>query len=184
MLTFLRDLLAHAEWANAVFFHTWGKSPARDHEEMRQRVGHVVGVQDGFLAVLRGEAPGFPPGGPPPTFEELKSRAEASHAGLRALVGSLDAEALARTVRVPWFPDPPCVITVAQALVQAAMHTQHHRGQLMTRLKDFGGEPKNVDWVIWLQRTAATRGSCGPQVPSGCPRREHADVCGCRPVPA
>src|SRR5438128_2075532 len=27
MLAFLRDLLAHAEWANAVFFHTWGKSP-------------------------------------------------------------------------------------------------------------------------------------------------------------
>jgi hypothetical protein len=20
----------------------------------------------------------------------------------------------------------------------------------MTRLKDFGGEPKNVDWIIWL----------------------------------
>jgi uncharacterized damage-inducible protein DinB len=39
---------------------------------------------------------------------------------------------------------------VAQALVQAAMHTQHHRGQCMTRLKDFGGEPVNVDWIIWL----------------------------------
>src|SRR5690348_10545777 len=52
MLSFLRDLLAHAEWANAVFFHAWGKSPARDHEEMRQRVGHVVGVQQAFLAML------------------------------------------------------------------------------------------------------------------------------------
>ena len=49
-----------------------------------------------------------------------------------------------------WFPDPPCIITVAEALVQVAMHSQHHRGQLMTRLKDFGGEPKNVDWIIWL----------------------------------
>ena len=57
---------------------------------------------------------------------------------------------MARTVRIPWFPDPPCVITVAEALVQVAMHTQHHRGQCMTRLKDFGGEPKNVDWIIWL----------------------------------
>jgi hypothetical protein len=37
MLTFLRDLIAHAEWANAVFFHVWGKSPARDHEELRFR---------------------------------------------------------------------------------------------------------------------------------------------------
>ena len=22
----------------------------------------------------------------------------------------------------------------------------------MTRLKDFGGEPKNTDWIIWLWR--------------------------------
>ena len=150
MLNHLSDLAAHAEWANAVFFHAWGKSPAREHEEMRRRVGHVVGVQDGFLAVLRGEAPGRPPDGPPPSFDELKARAVASHAGLRAFVGSLTPEAGERQVRIPWFPDPPCVITVAEALVQVAMHTQHHRGQCMTRLKDFGGEPKNVDWIIWL----------------------------------
>ena len=60
-------------------------------------------------------------------------------------------------VRIPWFPDPPCVIAVSEALVQVAMHSQHHRGQCMTRLKDFGGEPKNVDWIIWLwkQKPAA-----------------------------
>jgi uncharacterized damage-inducible protein DinB len=150
MLDHLRDLLAHAEWANAVFFHAWGKSPARDHEEMRRRVGHIIGVQAGFLAVLRGEPPGGPPAGPPASYDELKARAETCHAGLRDLAAGLDDAALARTVRIPWFPDPPCVITVAQALVQAAMHTQHHRGQCMTRLKDFGGEPKNVDWIIWL----------------------------------
>jgi uncharacterized damage-inducible protein DinB len=157
MLTFLRDLLAHAEWANAVFFHAWAKSPARDHEEMRRRVGHIIGVQDGFLMILRGEKPGMPPDGPPPSFDALKSRAVASHAGLREFAAALEPEALARTVRVPWFPEPPCVLAVGEALVQVAMHTQHHRGQCMTRLKDFGGEPKNVDWIIWLwkQKPAA-----------------------------
>ena len=146
----LSDLMAHAEWANAVFFNAWGKSPARDNEEMRQRVGHVVGVQDGFLAVLRSQSAGRPPEGPPPTFEQFKTKAQASHKGLRDFASSLDENGLARTVRIPWFPDPPCVISVAEALVQAAMHTQHHRGQLMTRLKDNGGEPTNVDWIIWL----------------------------------
>jgi uncharacterized damage-inducible protein DinB len=150
MLSFLRELMGHAEWANAVFFHTWGKSPARDHEELRQRVGHIIGVQHGFLSVLRGEAPGSPPGGPPPSYDDLKARAVACHAGLRDYVSALPAEALAEKVRIPWFPDPPCVITRSEALVQAAMHSQHHRGQCMTRLKDFGGEPKNVDWIIWL----------------------------------
>jgi uncharacterized damage-inducible protein DinB len=150
MFDHLRDLLAHAEWANAVFFHIWNKSPAREHEEMRQRVGHLIGVQEGFLAVLRGGDPGVPPDGPPPMFSALKERAVSSHTGLREFIGMLDEAALARTVQIPWFPAPPCIIRVDQALVQVAMHTQHHRGQLMTRLKDFGGEPKNVDWIIWL----------------------------------
>jgi uncharacterized damage-inducible protein DinB len=150
MLSILRDLLAHAEWANAVFFHTWAKSPARDHEELRQRVAHIVGVQQGFLSILRGEPPGMPPGGPPPSFDELKSWAEKSHTALRAFAADLQEAGLSRTVRIPWFPEPPCVVTVGEALVQVAMHTQHHRGQCMTRLKDHGGEPKNVDWIIWL----------------------------------
>ncbi len=152
MLAFLRDLLAHSEWANAVFFHAWARSPARDHEELRSRVAHVLGVQQGFLAVFHGEPPGGPPGGPPPSFAELKKGAETGHAALRAFAAGLDEGGLARTVHIPWFPEPPCVITVAEALVQVALHTQHHRGQCMTRLKDFGGEPKNVDWIIWLWR--------------------------------
>ena len=149
MLPFLRDLLAHAEWANAVFFHAWGKSPARDREELRSRVAHILGVQQGFLSILRGEPPGMPPDGPPSTFEELNARAETCHAGLLEFTASLQPDGLSRTVCIPWFPDPPCIISVAEALVQVAMHTQHHRGQLMARLKDLGGKPVNVDFIIW-----------------------------------
>ena len=70
MLTFLRDLLAHAEWANAVFFHAWAKSPARDHEEMRRRVDHILAVQHGFLSMLRGQGAVQPPDGPPLGFPD------------------------------------------------------------------------------------------------------------------
>jgi uncharacterized damage-inducible protein DinB len=150
MLTLLRDLLAHAEWANAIFFDIWGQSPARDHEEIRRRMGHVVGVQQGFLAVLRGQTPGGPPGGSLQSFEELKTRAQNCHDGLCEFGAGLNSAILTNTVVIPWFRDPPCEVTVAEAIVQVAMHSQHHRGQCMTRLKDFGGEPKNVDWIIWL----------------------------------
>ncbi len=150
MESFLLDLMAHAEWANAVFFNAWAKSPARDHEEMRTRLGHIVGVQHAFLSILQGEQPKAPPGGPPPTFEDLKARAQTSHQRLRSFTATLDLETLSRKIQIPWFPDPPCVITVGEALVQVAMHTQHHRGQCMTRLKDFGGQAKNVDWILWL----------------------------------
>jgi uncharacterized damage-inducible protein DinB len=152
MLDHLRNLLAHGEWANAVFFHQWGKSPARDQEELRRRLEHVGMVQEAFLSVLGGESPRFAAEGPPPSFEDLQARIAVSHAGLAEFAAALEENDLERTVRIPWFPEPPCEITVAQALTQVVMHTQHHRGQCMTRLKDAGGEPKNVDWIIWLWR--------------------------------
>ena len=150
MESFVRDLMAHSEWADAVFFHAWAKSPARDHEEMRTRVAHIVGVQGAFKSMFKGETPAPPPGGAPPSHEELQRLAQSGHVDLRAFTEGADTDALRQTLRIPWFPDPPCVIAVGEALVQVAMHTQHHRGQCMTRLKDLGGQPKNVDWIIWL----------------------------------
>ena len=160
MESLVSDLMAHSEWANAVFFHAWEKSPARDHEEMQRRVGHIIGVQRAFLSIFRGETPVGPPVGPPPPYEELKALAQSSHNELRAFLASASATELNETVKIPWFPDPPCLISVNDAVVQVAMHTQHHRGQCMTRLKDFGGEAKNVDWIIWLwQQKPAARWS-------------------------
>ncbi|HMP03907.1 MAG TPA: DinB family protein, partial [Gemmatales bacterium] len=148
MLPLLRNLLAHCEWANGVFFHAWGKSPARDHEEMRRRLDHLVGVQQGFLAVFRGERPGGPPDGPPDSYDGLKARAQTCHAGLAVFAAGLTPDGLTRPVHIPWFGEPPLHIAVADALVQLCMHSQHHRGQCMTRLKDHGGEPKNVDYIV------------------------------------
>lgn len=157
MTDFLRDLLSHAEWANAVFFHTWGKSPARDHEDLRRRMDHLIGVQHGFAQLLRGEPPGGPKDGPPSTYGELLAWAPRCHAQWNQLMGEVDEGALSRRIHIPWFGDPEFSVTARDAIVQVAMHSQHHRGQCMTRLRELGGEPKNVDWIIWLwkQKPAA-----------------------------
>ena len=149
MTALLKDLLSHQAWADAMFFHAWGKSAGRDDLDLRTRTGHLVDVQEGFLGILRGELPG-PEERPVPEFGDLKARCRAGHEAFQALARGLDEAALARVVRVPWFPDPPCLVTVAEALAQVCLHTQHHRAQNMTRLKTLGGGPKNVDYIIWL----------------------------------
>ncbi len=69
---------------------------------------------------------------------------------LKALGRGLDEASLAKPVRIPWFPDPPCVIPVSDALLQVCLHSQHHRGQSMARLRALGAAPENVDYIIWL----------------------------------
>lgn len=149
MVALLKDLLGHQAWADAVFFHAWGKSGAREDGELRARVDHQVAVQEAFLKLLDGGVPDLAEG-PTPEFEGLKARCVAAHGALRALAQGLDDGALARIIRVPWFPDPPCQIPVSDALVQVCLHSQHHRGQNMSRLKALGAAPKNVDYIIWL----------------------------------
>lgn len=145
----MRDLLGHQAWADAMFFRAWQGSGHQEDEDLRTRIDHLVATQEVFLQVLKGAEVTLTEH-PLPTFQELKARCEASHQVFQALGLGLDAPALARQVSVPWFPDPPCVVSVFDALLQVCMHSQHHRGQCMARLKALGAAPKNVDYLIWI----------------------------------
>jgi uncharacterized damage-inducible protein DinB len=149
MLGPLKDLLNHQAWADAVFFRAWAASGAQEDKELRTIVDHMVRVQEAFLGVLKGQAGPFAEH-PLPEFPELKAHSEAAHEVFKALGHNLDQASLERTVRVPWFPDPPCVIPVSDALLQVCLHSQHHRGQCMARLRALGAAPKNVDYLIWV----------------------------------
>jgi uncharacterized damage-inducible protein DinB len=150
LLDHLRDIHAHMAWADAVWFHTWGGSGFQDDPDLLQRAQHCADIQAAFLMVLRGEDVVFPADRPAPEFGRLRSSTRANHQAFSALFAATAPGDLARTVLVPWFPGPPpCHVTVAEALTQVAMHTQHHRGQSMTRLRNLGGKPRNVDYIIW-----------------------------------
>lgn len=145
----LRDMHEHMAWADAVWFDTWGKSGFGEDEDLRQRWRHISDVHNAFLMVVRGEEVTFASDAPLPGFQELQVRTRALHEAYKALFAHLLPEELGREVLIPWFPGPPCLITLDEALTQVAMHSQHHRGQLMSRLKALGGKPRNVDYIIW-----------------------------------
>ena len=157
-LSYVREVLAHSEWADSVFFDAWGKSPCRDHEEMRRRASHMRDVRHAFRSMLSGGPPIYPAAGEPPSHDQLRQLTADSHAELRAFVDTVPAGAGSKMIHIPFFPDPPCVISILEGLTQVALHTQHHRGQCMTRLGEMGGRPENVDWIIWLwQKKPAPR---------------------------
>lgn len=145
----IKDLLSHQAWADARYFWAWEASGAFDDEDLRTRTNHLVATQEAFLQVLKGDAVVLPEQALP-GLPVLKARCEASHLVFQALGRGLDEAALGRIVRVPWFPEPPCLISVSDALLQVCLHTQHHRGQCMARIRAVGAAPMNVDYIIWL----------------------------------
>jgi uncharacterized damage-inducible protein DinB len=151
MLPMIRDLYAHQAWADAQMWHYFGATAAaHTDKKVLELLGHTHAVQRFFLSAVQDE---------PLTREELTKemplpdlrdsyRQYHDHAD-RALSKMRDSRLKNRVV-VPWFPDfQP---TVSDVLTQTVMHTQHHRAQILMLLRQLGGDPKPVDYIVWASK--------------------------------
>jgi uncharacterized damage-inducible protein DinB len=153
MLDTLRDLAGHLRWADAVALHALEKCPAALAEkDVLERLDHSATTALYFTKLLRGETVSRPPEGIP-AYAEIKAKVRGAGDGLAAWLSSASEADLDRAVAVPWFKDRPEGFLASEALLQAILHTQHHRAQTMTRLKQLGGEAKNVDYIIWVWKS-------------------------------
>ncbi|MCY4024828.1 MAG: damage-inducible protein DinB [Acidobacteria bacterium] len=152
----LRQLCAHMEWADAkVWSAILAAEEARDDARLRDKLRHLHETQQQYLGMWTGR--------PPRSAESADSLAavhewaQPFYAAARSFVDATGAEAMAGTVsgvfaeRMQHYLGPPQgTVTLADTVVQVVTHTTHHRGQVMTRLREIGGEPPLVDYVIWL----------------------------------
>jgi uncharacterized damage-inducible protein DinB len=152
MLQHIRDLFGHQAWADAVFFESWNSAQgALEDEDLRRRTSHIIMTQRGFLKLVRGEEAVRPPDLGTPGFLQLKTESMSNNSAFAFFLEDVADDQLSLKIKIPWFQDPPCSVSVADALVQAVMHTQHHRAQNLARLRQLGGVPANVDWILWLR---------------------------------
>src|SRR5215472_4855360 len=147
----LHDLYRHQAWADAEHWRAIAAfDMARNDNVIRKRLHHIHLVQYAFQWSVGDRS--APPRITTPdiSFEDLCQYARAFHAGVEPYFETLTDERLSSLIQMQWFQDPPLSISVAEALTQCVMHSQHHRGQNASRLRELGGEPPNVDYVVWL----------------------------------
>jgi len=158
MTTYLHELYAHQEWADAEQWRAFEAHPAALADRaIRERLHHIYLVQSAFLWVVRDPTAKFTitKAEDYPNLADLKAFARKGHAEWAAMLGGLNEARLAETVEVPWF-QPPLKISVRHALTQAAMHSHYHRGQNATRLRELGGVPPGTDFIEWLRQGQPT----------------------------
>lgn len=151
----LRDLFRHQEWADTLVLSATRSQPgAAEDADLRKRLHHIAGVQRAFLALILDrpfdvaaemQVPG--------THEELERLFREAHADAAGLLDRLDEAGLAAEMKMPWIPG--LRLQVGQGLLQAVMHSQHHRGQCAMRLRELGGAPPMVDYIFWLKEQQA-----------------------------
>lgn len=149
----LRDLYGHQVWADAEHFRAIGAHPAaRDDKAIRVRLHHIALVQRAFLWMVgdRQEAFVITKAEDYSSFDAVRAYACEHHGRLGAAIAALTEHRLAESIVVPWFNDPPLSLSVAEALMQGALHSHYHRAQNATRLRELGGEPPPIDYIVWL----------------------------------
>jgi uncharacterized damage-inducible protein DinB len=95
-----------------------------------------------------------------PTFEELPPMmtwARRFHDAAAEYVAAQTPGSLAEPLPVAWasmveqaIGRPPGITSRGDTVLQAAMHTHYHRGQVNMRLRELGETPPLVDYIAWV----------------------------------
>ena len=153
----LLDLYRHMEWADAaVWTSVLASGAGRSDVPIRESLYHLHMVQRAFLRTWRGE----PRDAPYPTFEDTPSMMEWVRSYYTMVFDQLETlndERLSWQMPLPWatmveraLGRPPHATTVGETVLQVALHSTYHRGQINARLRAVGGEPPLVDYIAWL----------------------------------
>jgi uncharacterized damage-inducible protein DinB len=153
----ITDLYRHMEWADAA---VWAAVLASENgtvdAKLRQYLNHLHLVQHAFLRSWRGELREAPY----PTFDDarsLMSWGRSYYTEVFLHLTTLSDQQLSQLMPAPWLEmvehklgHAPRPTTVADTLLQVALHSTYHRGQINARLREAGGEPPLVDYLIWV----------------------------------
>jgi uncharacterized damage-inducible protein DinB len=143
--------MEHLVWADTAILKAVRAHPgASADEEMRKVLNHIAGVQRAFVSLFLNRPFDIEKEMRIPDWlDETEGQFRAAHAEELAFVNGLDELGLARVIAMKWIPG--LQVSVAEALVQVAMHSQSHRGQCASRLRSLGGKPPMTDFIIWLK---------------------------------
>lgn len=151
MIETIRSLFEHQEWADTKLLSAVSShEPAALDPQMRWTLHHIAGVQRVFLAIVHGrEVDAEAMKRVPETLAGIESLFQATHREWKDFVAGLTVEELSRRVTLPRFGDFP--LNVEQVLLQVVMHSQNHRGQCLTRLRELGATPPTLDFILWVK---------------------------------
>lgn len=153
----IKDLYRHMEWADgAVWAAILATPDSINDDKIMQYLYHLHMVQRAFLRIWQGESPEAPY----PEFKDAKLMMQWARTWYDEAVEQLDKfdhDKLNQPMTLPWasvvekrIGRPPEMTSLAETAMQVAMHTTYHRGQVNARLRELGGEPPLVDYIVWL----------------------------------
>lgn len=151
------DLVRHMEWADA---HTWRSvrdfPAAQTDDRLRYLLHHMHIVQEVYLQAWRGDPFTVTELGSYPDLGAIETWARPYYPQLSTFAATADESRFEKPVEFPWAEmikqqfGAIAPATLAESAWQVFSHTTYHRGQVAVRVREIGGEPPLVDFLVWV----------------------------------
>jgi uncharacterized damage-inducible protein DinB len=151
MLTMLRDLTDHKGYANAALLKAIRQHGAAYSDAGLRTLLHHILIANRFwlLACLSEPFHNDEESRIPDALEPLIANYRATHAREVDWLSRIGESELERTLEGPLIPGGRC--SVSDALIQVSLHSQGHRSQCATLLRQLGGTPPTTDFILWVK---------------------------------
>jgi uncharacterized damage-inducible protein DinB len=150
-----RALLGHCEWADAQVWEAVLGGPDAD-AELREKLHHLHLVQWAYLQIWMGTAAKAPELSTFPNWSALQAWARQYYGELTSYLGTVGGGIGTELVRFPWADrlvqrcGKAGPTSWAESVLQVAMHSSYHRGQIARRLRELDVEPPLTDFIAWV----------------------------------
>jgi uncharacterized damage-inducible protein DinB len=152
-----RELLTHMEWADAQTWKAVNATPgAQSDDRLKYLLHHVHLVHAVYLQAWRGDPFQVTELSAYPDLDSVHTWARPFYPSVMAFATTVDETSLGRPIEFPWAGliaerygkiEPA---TLSESAWQVLSHTSYHRGQVAIRVRELGGEPPLVDFLVWV----------------------------------
>src|SRR5215471_13267135 len=147
----LQDLVQHKWYANARLLAAVQQAPAAaQDQQVRDLLHHILLANRFWLKLSRGVPFSHEKESQvPESLDALVAQYRETYTEEAAWVEQLTDAELERQLQASYFKGR--TFSVEEGLVQICLHSHGHRAQVAIRLRELGGTPPSLDYVIWLK---------------------------------
>jgi len=149
MLEHIRSLYCYQFWADDELLKAVTDcEPAPQDPAMLHALQHIANAQLFLLSRLKSESFDMATFKEQLPYPQIRERFQQAHAVNEAFLASLTEADLLRSFPMPYFQTN---FTLLEGMMQCVLHSQHHRGQCLTRLRELGSKPPTLDYIRWVK---------------------------------
>ena len=152
-----RQLLTHMEWADALSWRAVRDLPqALTDERLKYLFHHIHLVQRVYLQAWTSAKFHLTELTAYSDLASIEAWARPYYREVSEFANRIEPSTLDRPVNFPWSQlivdtfgvERPA--TFSESAWQVFSHTTYHRGQIATRIREIGGEPPVMDFLVWV----------------------------------